>query len=81
MAIINAAAHDNALTQVQQMHQAMASRAGIEQAKGLLMSQYRCSPEDAFALLVRLSTTSHRKVRDVAQTLIDTTTTPDPPSP
>lgn len=81
VAILNAVTYDSAVLQVQQMKVAMGSRAGIEQAKGILMGQHRCTPEEAFALLVRLSSTSNRKVRDVAQALIDAAA-PDPgPAP
>jgi GAF domain-containing protein len=55
----------------EQMQRAMETRAVIEQAKGILMAQRRCTAEDAFGLLVRLSQESHRKLRDVAQALVD----------
>ena len=53
------------------MQQAMASRAVIEQAKGILMRDRSCSADEAFAVLVRLSQESHLKVRDVAQRIVD----------
>jgi GAF domain-containing protein len=56
-----------------QMQEAMQSRAAIEQAKGILMTQRHCTPEEAFALLVKLSQDSNRKLRDVAAALVDTT--------
>ncbi len=49
----------------------MQSRAVIEQAKGVLMGSRRCSDQEAFDLLVQLSQTSNRKLRDVAQALVD----------
>ncbi|HVT64544.1 MAG TPA: GAF and ANTAR domain-containing protein [Mycobacteriales bacterium] len=54
----------------QQMAQAMASRADIEQAKGILMGQRHCSADEAFDLLVHLSQTTHRKLRYVARVVI-----------
>jgi AmiR/NasT family two-component response regulator len=48
----------------------MESRAGIEQAKGILMGQHRCSAEDAFRILVRLSQDTNRKLHDVAEALV-----------
>ncbi len=54
-----------------QMRDAMATRAVIEQAKGILMGQRGCSAEDAFDILVKLSQESNRKLRDVAQALLD----------
>jgi GAF domain-containing protein len=53
-----------------QMHEAMESRAVIEQAKGILMAQNRCDADEAFNLLVRMSQTSHRKLRDVAASVV-----------
>ena len=35
------------------------------------MAQHRCSADDAFQLLVRLSQESHRKLRDIAQSVTD----------
>ena len=55
----------------EQLQQAMQSRAVIEQAKGILMGQRRCSAQEAFDLLVRLSQDTNRKLRDVAQALVE----------
>ena len=55
----------------EQLQTAMQSRAVIEQAKGILMGARRCSAEEAFGILVRLSQDSNRKLRDVAQALLD----------
>lgn len=55
----------------EQLETAMRSRAVIEQAKGILMGQRRCTAEEAFEVLVRLSQNSNRKLRDVAQALVD----------
>ncbi len=54
-----------------QLRTALQSRAVIEQAKGILMGTRRCSEEEAFQVLVQLSQTSNRKLRDVAQALVD----------
>ena len=48
------------------MRAAMASRAAIEQAKGILMLLTSCSEQVAFDLLAHISSNAHRKVRDVA---------------
>ncbi len=53
------------------MQKAMASRAVIEQAKGIIMADRRCTAEQAFAILTKLSQDSNRKVRDVAAALIE----------
>jgi AmiR/NasT family two-component response regulator len=57
-------------TEVAQLREAMSRRAPIEQAKGALMQQMRCSAEEAFAELVRRSQRCHVKVYDVAVALL-----------
>ena len=42
----------------------------IEQAKGIIMGQQRCSAEEAFTLLAKLSQDSNRKLREVAEALV-----------
>lgn len=64
----------------EQLRSAMASRAVIEQAKGVLMERHRCSAADAFAALVELSQTTNKKLRVVAQTLVDASTRGGPGS-
>lgn len=49
---------------------AMETRGVIEQAKGMLMLHRRCDSDAAFEVLVELSQTSHRKLVDVAGTLV-----------
>jgi hypothetical protein len=49
-----------------QLHEALASRAVIDQAKGMIMMARGCEAEEAFALLVRMSSLSNRKVRELA---------------
>jgi hypothetical protein len=55
--------------EVEQLRAAMASRAAIEQAKGILMLLTCCSDQVAFDLLAHISSHTHRKVRDVAQVI------------
>ncbi len=50
---------------------AMRSRAVIEQAKGILMSQRRCDATQAFNLLAAASQRSNRRLRDIAQAIVD----------
>jgi hypothetical protein len=57
--------------EVSQLRTAMASRAGIEQAKGILMLLTSCGEQVAFDLLTHISSHTHRKVRDVAQAITD----------
>ena len=54
----------------EQLQQAMQSRAVIEQAKGILMGERRCTAQQAFDVLVRLSQDTNRKLRDVAEMLV-----------
>ena len=54
----------------EQLQAAMQSRAVIEQAKGILMGQRRCTAQEAFDVLVRLSQDRNRKLRDVAQAMV-----------
>ena len=57
---------------------ALDSRAVIDQAKGIVMGQRRCDADTAFKILVRLSQDSNRKLRDVAQALVDSASAPQP---
>jgi ANTAR domain/PAS fold len=58
-------------TEVAQLRTAMVSRATIEQAKGILMLLTSCSEQVAFELLAHMSSHTHRKVREVAQSIAD----------
>ena len=51
----------------------MRSRAVIEQAKGIIMGQRRCTAEEAFEALVTMSQDANRKLRDIAHDLVDET--------
>lgn len=53
-------------TEIGQLHEAMTSRAVIEQAKGVLMLLTTCTDTVAFELLIHMSSRTHRKVREVA---------------
>ncbi|WP_442933761.1 ANTAR domain-containing protein [Micromonospora sp. CPCC 205556] len=70
VALANAHLYDTTATLAEQMREAMRSRAVIEQAKGIIMGERRCSPEEAFALLSKISQDTNRKVRDVAAALV-----------
>jgi AmiR/NasT family two-component response regulator len=52
------------------MQAAMESRAVIEQAKGIIMGDRRCTADEAFRILRKLSQDTNRKVRDVAAALV-----------
>ena len=52
--------------QLATLKNALDTRNIIGQAQGLLMARHRINGDDAFAMLVRLSQNTHRKLRDVA---------------
>jgi len=54
----------------EQMRAAMASRVEIEQAKGVLMAREGVTPDQAFDILVRASQRENRKLRDLAQEIV-----------
>ena len=70
IALANAHLYDTTANMAQHMQSAMASRAVIEQAKGIIMGERRCTPDEAFAILTKVSQDSNRKVRDVAAALV-----------
>jgi len=53
-----------------QLRGSLDARAVIEQAKGMLMARHECSAERAFELLVGLSQSEQRKVRDIAADMV-----------
>jgi AmiR/NasT family two-component response regulator len=60
--------------EVEQLRTAMASRAVIEQAKGVLMLLTGCRDQVAFDLLTHISSHTHRKVREIASILVGSAT-------
>ena len=50
----------------------------IEQAKGILMAQHRCPPEEAFDLLRRASQSANVKVSVLAAQIIEKAASPEP---
>ncbi|MFG1661307.1 ANTAR domain-containing protein [Micromonospora chersina] len=70
VALANAHLYDSAATLSEQMRAAIQSRAVLEQAKGMIMAERRCSSDEAFGLLSKLSQDTNRKARDVAELLV-----------
>jgi PAS domain-containing protein len=60
------------------LREALKSRAGIEQAKGVLMARHGYDAESAFAHLVHLSSTQHLKLREIARSIVDEAATTSP---
>lgn len=59
-----------------QLREALTSRAGIDQAKGIIMARQGVDAETAFAELTRRSQLSNVKLRDVARQLVDEVSAP-----
>lgn len=57
---------------VDHLDRAVASRDLIGQAKGMLMERYRLNGDGAFRVLTRVSQSTNRPLRDVAQELVTT---------
>ncbi len=70
VALANAHLYDTQATLAQHMQAAMEHRAVIEQAKGIIMAERRCTPDEAFQILTKLSQDTNRKLRDVAAALV-----------
>lgn len=73
VAIANAHLYIDATTQAAQMRDALEHRAVIEQAKGIVMGDRRCGPEEAFDILRAISNASDRALRGVAEGLVHET--------
>jgi GAF domain-containing protein len=69
-AVVTAAAAERSAETARHLRQALASRAVIEQAKGVLLARHGCSPEDAFEWLAAESQRTNRKLRDVARDVV-----------
>jgi GAF domain-containing protein len=77
VAVHNMHLYQSTRDQAEHLDIAMQTRAVIEQAKGILMSQRRCDAQQAFTLLAAASQRSNRKLRDIAQAIVDGVTAPD----
>ncbi len=57
--------------EVQHLRTALAGRAVIDQAKGIVMAALHCSEEQAFRALVEQSQRQNRKLREIATELVE----------
>ena len=71
VAVTNAHLYNTVATTSRQMQEAMATRAVIEQAKGILMAQSKVDPDQAFNMLVRASQRENRKLREIAAAIVE----------
>jgi GAF domain-containing protein len=76
VALANAQSYESTATLARQLREAMTHRATIEQAKGIIMAEQRCSPDEAFTRLSNLSQHANRKLRDVAAALVEQASRP-----
>lgn len=69
--VATALVDNQALTsEVMHLRRALSSRAAIEQAKGIVMADRRCSPDEAFDVLRNLSTDTNVRLAEVALALV-----------
>ncbi len=68
----NLSRHRRALERVDHLEAALASRAVIEQAKGILMERHDVTAHGAFRILARASIHTHMTVRRLAEHLVHT---------
>jgi transcriptional regulator with GAF, ATPase, and Fis domain len=71
VALANAQLYDSAYRLTQQLQEALTSRAVIDQAKGILMGQSGVGAEEAFNMLRSASQSENRKLRDLAEEMVD----------
>jgi GAF domain-containing protein len=71
VALANAQRLEFARERVDELLEGYASREVIGQAKGILMERERCSEDEAFDILRSTSSRLHRKLREVAKDVID----------
>jgi len=68
----NMLVYESALDRAKNLEAALASRAVIDQAKGILMERFKLTADQAFQALTRLSMETNTKVRDIAERFVDT---------
>lgn len=61
------------------LEQALTSRSVIDMAKGIVMADKRCGPDEAFQHLVDLSSRNHVKLRDLAALIVARASGSQPP--
>ena len=61
---------DECQEEVEDLRAAVETRPVIDLAKGIIVAQQHCTPEEAFRLLTEASQKSNRKLRDVAHSLV-----------
>ena len=70
----DSAIHDNledCEAEVKDLRAALHTRPVIDQAKGMLIAEHGCTDGEAFQMLAAASQRNNRKVRDIAQAMVD----------
>lgn len=81
LALSSAHAHEDEARHSAELRTALATRELIGQAQGILMERERITAEQAFDVLRRASQHLNRKLREIAQDLVDTGQRPETASP
>ncbi|MFC3300161.1 ANTAR domain-containing protein [Arthrobacter agilis] len=69
-AMAHSSLYQSAQREVEQLQEALISRGVIDQAKGILMGRYRCTGDEAFDRLRKMSNDSNVRIHDVARALV-----------
>jgi two-component system, response regulator / RNA-binding antiterminator len=72
---------DDCEDEVQDLRAALQTRPVIDQAKGMLIAEHGCSPDEAFEMISHASQRENRKVRDIAKAMIDNAQNDSSPPP
>ncbi len=75
-AMAHSSLYHSARQEVEQLQEALTTRGVIDQAKGILMGQHRCTSDEAFQRLKQLSNETNVRLRDVAGAVIYQATAP-----
>lgn len=76
--IANSVAYSSAVMTNSQLEEALESRELIGQAKGVLREREGCTADEAFNILKQVSQRTNRKLRQVAQDVLESIPTADP---
>jgi GAF domain-containing protein len=68
----NMLVYESALDRAKNLEAALASRAVIDQAKGIMMERFKLTADQAFQALARVSMKTNIKVRDIAERFVET---------
>ena len=68
---------DECQEEVEDLRSTLETRPVIDLAKGILVAQQHCTPEEAFGLLTEASQKSNRKLRDVARAMVEEVSQPE----